>query len=108
MKKMEISFIREMCAVGKLRWTNHMFVRLLQRNIKTEEIVYVLTHGEIIEQYPDDYPYPSCLVLGITVNGRPIHVVCGAGETELWLITVYYPSMEEWEPDFKTRKGDVS
>ena len=20
--------------------------------------------GEIIEQYPDDYPYPSCLILG--------------------------------------------
>ena len=25
-------------------------------------------NGEIIEQYPDDYPYPSCLILGVSIK----------------------------------------
>jgi hypothetical protein len=31
--------------------------------------------GEVIEDYPDDQPYPSCLVFGRTQSGGPLHVV---------------------------------
>ena len=31
--------------------------------------------GEIIEDYPDDFPHPSCLVFGYAVNNKIIHVV---------------------------------
>ena len=30
--------------------------------------------GEVISEYPDDVPFPSCLILGF-VGTRPIHVV---------------------------------
>jgi len=79
-------------------------MRLIQRGISTNDIVCAIQDGEMIEQYPTDYPYPSCLILGLTINNKPIHVVCGAGVNELWLITAYYPNPDEWLHDFKIRK----
>ena len=51
----------------------------------------MLDSGEIIEEYPDDGPYPSCLIFGRTQEGRPLHVVCAPvmDEGRLIIITVY-------------------
>lgn len=104
---MDINKIKTMCKNNNLRWTNHVLMRLLQRNISLNDVISALTNGEIIEQYTDDYPYPSCLVLGITLKNKYIHVVCGASDKELWIITAYYPDNKEWENDFKTRKAVI-
>ena len=100
----DINEIRQLCEKEALRWTNHIFIRLLQRNITTDDVVCALINGEIIEQYPTDYPFPSCLVLGMTVDKKHIHIVCGVGESELSLITAYYPNSDEWVDGFKLRK----
>ena len=52
----------------------------------------------------NDYPYPSCLVYGISVNNKILHIVCGFNGEELWIITAYYPNRDEWNEDMKTRK----
>ena len=52
----------------------HAIQRMFQRRISLDDIRTVLTTGEIIENYPDDVPYPSCLCLG-RCESRPIHVV---------------------------------
>ena len=78
--------------------------RLFQRSIGTTDVVNALIHAEIIEQYPMDYPFPSCLVLGTALNGSPLHVVCGSNGAELWLVTAYHPDPAEWADDFKSRK----
>lgn len=101
---MDIDIIRELCRNKKLRWTNHIFVRLVQRGISMDDVTEVLLNGEIIEDYPDDYPYPSCLVFGIVSAKTPLHVVCGSNGEELWLITAYIPNTDIWKDDFKTRK----
>lgn len=101
---MDIEIIKKLCKANKLRWTNHIFVRLIQRGISISDVTNALITGEIIENYPDDYPYPSCLVLGLTVNNKFLHVVCGSNEEELWLITAYYPDKDKWSDDFKHRK----
>ncbi len=54
-----------------------------------EDIEKALLNGEIIEEYENDYPYPSCLVYGINLNNKVIHIVCGINEIELWIITAY-------------------
>jgi hypothetical protein len=100
----DITEIKLLCDKGMLQWTNHVLVRLVQRGISTDDVVHVLENGEIIEQYPADYPYPSCLVLGAALNKRSVHVVCGLGKNELWLITAYYPNPVEWTGDFKFRR----
>ena len=104
MKKLKIETIKEFVGTGKIRWTNHCVVRLFQRNISQEDIENALLNGEIIEEYENDYPYPSCLVYEVNLNNKVLHVVCGANETELWVITAYYPDNIKWEDDLKTRK----
>ena len=96
---------RKFCESGALQWTNHVFVRLMQRNISTNDVEYAIMNGEIIETYPYDYPYPSCLVLCVEVRGEPLHVVCGFAPDRLWIITAYRPDLSEWEYDYKTRRG---
>ena len=104
-KTIDIIRIQELCSADALRWTHHILARILQRNISTSDIAAALMTGEIIEKYPDDYPHPSCLILGLSINQEYLHVVCGLTDSELWLITAYYPNPSEWETDLKTRKG---
>ena len=82
-----------------------MSLRCEERGIEYERLKEVILNGEIIEQYPNDYPYPSCLMLHSFANNIHLHVVIGLGEGLLWLITAYYPDDDEWESDYKTRKG---
>lgn len=104
MEKLNIEVIKQFVNNRKIRWTNHILIRLLQRNINQVDVEQALLNGEIIEEYEDDYPYPSCLVYGISLKNKILHVVCAPSETELWIITAYYPDNVEWENDMKTRK----
>lgn len=74
--------------------------------IGVEEVLQVLNVGEIIEAYPEDTPYPSCLILGQTATERPLHVVCAPVQAEerLIIITTYQPGPDRWESDFRRRK----
>lgn len=96
--------IRQRCAAHQLRWTNHILTRLFQRGISIDDVTHALESGEIIEHYPEDYPYPSYLILGRTAANEQLHIVCGIGSDYLHLITAYYPDPERWESDGKTRK----
>ena len=59
---------------NKLVFRTHAIQRMFQRRISMEDIRRVLETGEVIEEYPDDTPYPSRLILGW--NGtKPLHVV---------------------------------
>jgi hypothetical protein len=60
--------------------------------------------GEIIKQYTDDKPFPSCLVLGLSLGKKSTHVVASIDGKFLYIITAYYPSEDEWEDDMKTRR----
>lgn len=104
MEKLKIDNIKQMVKDEKIRWTNHVIARLFQRNISQEDIKNALLNGEIIEEYENDYPYPSCLIFGINLKNEILHIVCGLNEIELWVITAYYPDNINWEKDFKTRK----
>ncbi|MFN3466439.1 MAG: DUF4258 domain-containing protein [Candidatus Brocadiales bacterium] len=57
----------------------------------------VLLNCQILEQYTDDPRGESCLVLGFTGDGTPVHVVCGKNRSgHLILVTVYIPTMPKW------------
>ena len=101
---MDIEKIKKRCNDDFIELTSHCLLRLQQRNIRYTEIKEAVRNGEIIEEYPDDYPYPSCLILGYTNDKKALHVVAGLGETKLWLITVYEPDISQWSNDYKNRK----
>ena len=83
--------------------TQHFLDKIELRDIKILDIKQAIINGEIIENYPDDYPYPSALVLGFSDN-KPLHIVAGIGSDLLWLITAYYPDSDIWEDNNRTRK----
>lgn len=77
---------------------------MFQRDVNEEDVEYVIQNGEVIEHYPDDYPYPSFLVLGY-VDNRPLHVVYAQDNAgNAIVITVYEPTLEKWMDDLKTRR----
>jgi len=99
-----IDDIRELCTDENIIISRHAIDKMKERDINRKEIFQSIFNGEIIEQYPTDYPYPSCLISGISVNEKQIHIVAGLGENKLWIITVYYPGQEKWENGYKIRK----
>lgn len=52
---------------------------------------------ELLEDYPTDPRGHSCLILGFTRAGRPIHMVCGhLSEEEFVVVTIYRPDPAQW------------
>ena len=101
----ELSEIKRLCGLRNIQLTEHALKRALERNIDIEkDIIPAILSGEIIEEYPNDYPYKSYLILGVTLSQVYLHVVCAIGEDVLWIITEYFPDINAWEKDFKTRK----
>lgn len=83
----------------------HAAKRMLQRGIPLADVEQVLAEGEVVEDYVNDTPFPSRLLLGFP-SGRPLHVVATdeppTGVT--YIITAYYPDPEQWDTDYRTRK----
>nr|WP_252198148.1 DUF4258 domain-containing protein [Clostridium sp. MCC353] len=89
---------------SKIKWSTHCLERMQERDISRVDVKNCISHGEIIEDYPEDYPHPSCLIFGYAVNGKVIHVVAGMGIDTIYIITVYYANTVKFEEDLKTRK----
>lgn len=86
----EKSDIENCLKTDKVRLTVHIRKRMDQRNITTDELFHSLEDGEITERYPNDKPFPSCLVEGRTRRGKNLCVVCSLSpENILVLITAY-------------------
>lgn len=63
MKELDILELRKLYKDDMVFLTSHCSIRLEQRGITEDDIESALNNGEIIEQYPDDYPWPNCLIL---------------------------------------------
>ena len=86
------------------QWIKSEEKKNIQRNILISDVKTAINNGKIIEYYYDDYPYPSCLILGYNTNNKIIHIVCGVSEDTVHMITAYYPNTDKWEEDMKTRR----
>lgn len=99
-----IEELRKINSAENIIVTAHGRKRMVERGIFLRDVMNVIDRGEIIEQYPDDFPFPSCLILGLSVNERYLHVVVSLNDGNIHLITAYYPDPREWERDMKTRR----
>ena len=86
-------------------FSTHAITRMFERGLSKEDVMQVIRTGETINDYPDDRPYPSRLLIGF-VDKRPVHVVVARNDEnhDCLIITAYRPSPVLWEPDFKKRK----
>ena len=82
----------------------HAVQRMFERGVTVDDVREVLAHGETIERYPNDMPYPSRLICGWR-EGTPLHVVVADNSVndETIIVTVYVPDTR-WENDFRRRK----
>jgi hypothetical protein len=78
---------------------------MFERRISDEDVQSVLETGEAIENYLDNSPYPSRLILGFC-GSRPIHILVADNnkDQETIVITVYEPDPAQWDPTFRRRK----
>jgi len=96
--------IRQRLVAGTFEFSRHAFKRVVERNISERDIREAGRHASIIENYPDDKYAPSCLLLGFTDAGRPLHIQVSYIESDmLKIITIYQPDPEEWY-DYSRRR----
>jgi hypothetical protein len=101
----DIEEIKPLCTDENILLTAHVLNRMKKRGIQYSDMVYAIRNGEIIEQYENDTPCPSCLVLGYTPSNSPLHTVLSVDGETIWIITAYYPSSDKWDDLFKNRKA---
>ena len=90
---------------GEFEFTRHAFKRAVERNISDREIIESGANVTIIEDYPDDKYSPSCLLLGLTVGGKVLHLQVSRMNSDLLkIITLYELNENEWI-DYKTRRA---
>jgi len=58
---------------SQVRITDHADEEAVDDKLTFDEIYYSVMQGEIIEDYPNDKPFPSCLIMGKNFTGEPIH-----------------------------------
>jgi hypothetical protein len=86
-------------------FSKHAVDQSIIRDISVAELEEAMaSSGEVVEYYPEDKYGPSCLILGYTKSGRPLHVQCSYPSRRLMkIITLYQPDTDLWI-DFRIRK----
>ena len=102
---MKIDDIIQAIRDNKIRITDHADEESHSDDLTFDEVFTSVLHGEIIEDYPTDKPYPSCLIFGKNFKSEPIHSVWAYNPENQWavLVTVYRPDPDRWI-DWKIRR----
>ena len=91
-------------SAGEFEFSRHAFKRAVERNISNNDITQLSENAESIENYPDDKFSPSCLILGFTLENRPLHIQVSFADTPMVrIITLYEPDPKEWI-EFRKRR----
>jgi len=88
-------------------FSKHAVDQSIVREITVLEMEEAISgRSEFLEDYPEDKYGPSCLILGFTKTGRPLHIQCSYPSRPLIkIITLYEPDPDLWV-DFRIRKQD--
>jgi len=99
--------IRNKILRRQYEFSKHAVDQSIIRNISVDELEDAISGNcEIIEDYPKDKYGPSCLILGFTKAGRPLHIQCSyPSRPQIKIITLYEPDKDLWV-DFRVRKQD--
>jgi hypothetical protein len=89
---------------NEFEFSRHAVDQTIRRVISVAEVRQAVAKGDIIEDYPHDKYGPSCLVFGMTGQGRALHVQCSyPSRPIIKVITLYEPDPNQWI-DFGVRK----
>ena len=90
----------------KIYVTKHAVEEMRNDELSLDSVLAGTCSGEIIKQYPDDKPLPSCLIFGRT-DKEVFHSVWAYDKIKKGsvLITVYVPDPEIWDSELMNKKG---
>ena len=105
---MDIDKIKNAFREERVYYTSHAKTEMENEEfgqINDAELGQAIENGRIIEEYPNDKPYPSYLVFGKTLEQWPIHAVCAwnRDEESAIVVTVYEPDPARWV-EFEKRR----
>jgi hypothetical protein len=88
-----------------LVFSSHAIQQMFFRRITKQQVKTAIAYGEIIEENPNDTPFPSYLILDF-VERKPIHIVLSYNQDSqtCYVVTAYNPNPEIWEDNFSKRK----
>ena len=58
----------------QFEFSKHAADQSIIRGVSVAELRQAIKTGEIIEDYPTDKYGPSCLIFGVTLKERPLHI----------------------------------
>jgi hypothetical protein len=100
----DILLLKELVNHNKIQWSKHTLQRMMERDITRQEVKQAILCGEIIEEYIDDKPYPSCLIFSFFEKVLHVVVSIDTDSKICYIITAYRPDLEHFEEDYKTRR----
>jgi len=104
---MDIAQVRALVRRKRYKTSHHAEVEREAETITIDDIKTAILDGELLEDYPNDPRGHSCLMLGTTEDGRPLHVVLTILDPieEVLIITVYIPTPPKWlDPRTRTMR----
>lgn len=99
-----IEHIQERIRKDKYYFSKHGDQERQNDNLKIAEVEEVIFNGKILEQYKNTGRGESCLIVGFTQEGKPIHIVCGERGDWLVIITVYIPRPPKFKNPYERGK----
>ncbi|MDH5719855.1 MAG: DUF4258 domain-containing protein [Spirochaetia bacterium] len=97
----KLSWIKSKVKKEKYFFSFHGDKERMADNLLISEIETALLKGQILEAYPDTGRGESCLVVGYSDSGKPIHIVCGKKNNELCIITTYIPKAPKFKNPYE-------
>ena len=90
----DIEDIKRFAENDKIAFKTHAIFRMKERTIFADELQEILINGEIIAEYKDDFPLPSCLILGSTESKKKIHAVV-AVDKKIEMLRLENPNLSQ-------------
>jgi hypothetical protein len=88
---LDMNWIIECVQNNKYYFSKHGERERKRDNLTINEIEEAILTGRILENYENTGRGDSCLVVGFSAQGKPIHVLCGLRADWMVVITVYLP-----------------
>jgi hypothetical protein len=92
----DLPSFRRHIRLGSYRLSLHAQTELVEDGFTVSDLEAGLLGGEVIEDYPDAVRGPCCLLNGVALDGRPIHIVVSYSGEIFVVITVYEPTPPKW------------
>jgi len=91
-----LNLLRQAVHQQQISLSLHAAEEALAEHITRPEIEAAMLRARLLEDYPDWWLGPSCLVYGRTQAGRDIHIVVSYAGLPVTIITVYEPQPPKW------------